>query len=148
MDISRIFAQNQAIAAQLYGSQAGMQGAGINAGGIQPQKTEGAQVAGAGLESEGASKFNWRNLNKFDSYLTTSAPQTGVGKTNEAPVQEAGGVNLFGVQGTQSQAGALQKAGSAQSSLISALNNIDARDIGLNGDRSGFEGQRKLNLIA
>lgn len=133
MAISGIDAFKQAMMAQQYGAQlsAGMGGA---IGGTKPVTPE--EVKGIGKETASTSKFNWKNLNKFDGQLTGTAPQTGIGKTSEVPSG-----NIF----TQGIAAAYEQP---KSGLMEALNRIDAKDIGLNSNKNGLDGQRYINFMA
>ena len=133
MAISGIDAYKQALMAQQYGAQltAGMGGA---IGGTKPVTPE--KVKGIGTETTSAAKFNWKNLNKFDGNLTGTAPQTGIGKTSEVPSG-----NIF----TQGIAAAYEQP---NSNVLETHNRIDARDIGLNSNKNGLDGQRYINFMA
>ena len=127
-----------AMMSQQYGSmfQTGMGTQQI--GGTKPQTPE--KVTGTGTEIEAASRFNWKNLNKFDGKLTGAVPQTNIGKTSEVPTENIFTVNFGGV----STAGYTQP----NDSLIAALNRIDAQDIALNSNKNGLNGQRFINFLA
>jgi len=133
MAITGIDAFKQALMAQQYGAQlsAGMGGA---IGGAKPGTSE--QVKGTGTEVAGTAKFNWKNLNKFDGNLRGTAPGTEIGKTSEIP---SGNIFTQGIVAAYEQ---------PKTGLVEALNRIDARDIGLNSNKNGLDGQRFINFMA
>ena len=133
MVISGIDAFKQALMAQQFGAQL-TAGTGSSVGATKPVTPE--SVTGAGTESSTPAKFNWKNLNKFDGHLTGTAPQTGIGKTSEVPSE-----NIF----TQGISTAYEKP---QTGLFESLNRIDARDIALNSNKNGLDGQRYINFLA
>ena len=143
MAISGIDAYKQALMAQQYGAQFQPK-EGSSIGGVSPVTPE--NVTGVGKEIESPSKFDWKNLNKFDGFLTGTAPQTGIGKTSEIPAE-----NIFAV-GSGSQALGRAEAGHAygesNTNLLAELNQIDARDIALNSNKNGLNGQRYINFLA
>ena len=115
---------------------------GFSIGGTTPVTPE--RVGGVGTETESSPKFEWRNLNRFDGALTGTTPQTGIGKTSETPA-----VNPFEVGESAKAAGTGESAYKAQAGeLVSTLNAIDAKDIGLNSNKNGFQGQRFINFLA
>ena len=136
MAIQGIDAFKQALLAQQYGAAIG---------GTRPFTPE--RVSGVtGKEIESSPKFDWKNLNRFDGALTGSTPQTSIGKTSEVPAE-----NIFAV-GRESGAQRTTEFGSvpkkSSETLISSLNAIDAKDIGLNSNKNGFEGQMYINYLA
>lgn len=133
MAISGIDAFKQALIAQQYGAQLSA-GTGSAIGGAKPAMPE--EVTGAGTNISAPSKFNWKNLNKFDEALLGAAPQTEIGKTSEIP---SGNVFAQGITATYEQ---------PKNGLINTLNNIDAHDIGLNSNKNGLDGQRFINFLA
>ena len=141
MAIQSIDIYNQALMAQMYGAQTGAfaQRAGGIGTPVQPQQTE-----AIGTSTENASKFNWKNLNKFDTFLNGIATQKASGGTNEIPTDSIFSLAKFGPAQNVNNGNTTAQ----QSALMATLNNIDAHDIGLQGDRNGFAGQRKINLIA
>lgn len=133
MAISGIDAYKQALIAQQYGAQLST-GMGGTIGGTKPVTPE--EVKGIGTETETPAKFNWKNLNKFDGQLTGTAPQTGIGKTSEVPSG-----NIF----TQGTVAVYEQT---KSGLMETLNRIDAKDIALNSNKNGLDGQRYINFMA
>lgn len=133
MAITGIDAYTQALMAQQYGSQVSA-GMGGSIGGARPVTPE--KVEGLGKESEGTGKFNWKSLNQFDGTVIGTTPKTEVGKTSEVP-----NGNPF----TQGVTSAYEQP---KSGLLEALNRIDARDIGLNSNKNGMDGQRFINIMA
>ena len=135
MAVQGIDAFTQALLAQQYGAAIG---------GTRPFTPE--RVSGVGKEIEFSPKFDWKNLNRFDGALTGSTPQTSIGKTSEVPTE-----NIFAV-GRESGAQRTQEFGSVPNksaeTLVASLNAIDARDIGLNSNKNGFEGQMYINYLA
>ena len=143
MAISGIDAFQKALFAQQFGSQFQTAG-GTSIGGTRPVEPE--RVGGVGTEIASTPKFDWRNLNRFDGALTGTTPQAGVGKTSEVPTE-----NIFAVGAGAKAAGTseINPAYNAQANgLVAALNAIDAKDIGLNSNKNGFQGQRYINFMA
>ena len=141
MAISGIDAFQKALLAQQFGSQFQTAG-GTFVGGTKPVTPE--RVGGVGTETETTPKFNWRNLNQFDGAILGTTPQTGIGKTSEVPVE-----SIFKVGESAQAAGTKEPAYNAQAGeLVAALNAIDAKDVGLNSNKNGFQGQRYINFLA
>ena len=69
-------------------------------------------------------------------------PKVSLGMGGVSPYEGGGGARHIGGGGPQEFRDAPEK-----SQLVARLDAIDARDIGLNGDRSGFQGQKNLNYI-
>ena len=135
MAVQGIDAFKQALLAQQFGAAIG---------GTRPLTPESA--VGAGKKIESSPKFDWKNLSRFDGALTGSTPQTSIGKTSEIPAE-----NIFAV-GRESGAQRTPEFGSvpkkSAETLVASLNAIDARDIGLNSNKNGFEGQMYINYLA
>ena len=78
-------------------------------------------------------------------------PKVGVGVGGVLPYDGGGakGVGTRGVGTPHVGTGEIPefRATPEKSRLVARLDAIDARDIGLNGDRSGFQGQKNLNYI-
>ena len=140
MAIQGIDIYNQALMAQMYGAQTGAFAQRV--GEIETPTTQ--QTEAIGTATENASKFNWKNLNKFDSFLNGVTTQKASGGTNEIPTDSIFSLAKFGPAQNVNNGNTTAQ----QSGLLATLNNIDAHDIGLQGDRNGFAGQRKINLIA
>ncbi len=143
MAISGIDAFKQAMIASQFGLQTAQGGA---IGGARPVTPE--KGPGAGTENKTTAGFNWRNLNQYDGKLTGSTPQIGFGKTSEKPIE-----NIFAVGAGEKAAGTKSpEIGSAYkaqtNNLMATLNGIDARDIGLNSNKNGFDGQKYINFLA
>ena len=141
MAISGIDAFQKTLLAGQFGAQF-QTASGASIGGTTPVTPE--RVGGVGTETESTPKFDWRNLNRFDRAQLGTTPQTGIGKTSETPA-----VNPFEAGESAKAAGTGESAYKAQSGeLVSALNAIDAKDIGLNSNKNGFQGQRFINFMA
>ena len=104
------------------------------AGGAFGATVQGTPEKGTGAEIKVKEKPLTLTGNPYDS-----APYVGFGKTSEITGLPTQGIGLtFGAK----------PVNKPNNGLLNTLNAIDARDIGLNGDRNGFDGQKKLNFLA
>ncbi len=144
MSITGIDKYQQAFAAQLFGGQTAL-GQNIGTQGTIPQAAK--RVEGVGAEVQGAQKFDWKNLSKFDSVLSGVQTQAQGGKAVESPTGGVSEINIFGGEKAAPQ-GAYGIEPKGGNGLFASLNALDAKDLGLNGQRAGLDGQKHLNLIA
>lgn len=85
--------------------------------------------------------FNWRKLNLFDNKQIGATSNANIGKTSEVPTG-----NVYGLGGGSATPKVAYTT--PNDNLFAALNRIDARDIALNSNKNGFEGQSHINFLA